>query len=238
MDVVSVAWSPEEYENYLIIYYNIMRNKTIKRTKPTKSKHSNRKSQRKSYGGSSPLYNAAKNGDIEKVKEILKNDDVPINKMSEDLFHNVGMSRFTPIQVAARYGHCNVVRYLHEEKGVSLYENDDVTGESLLILAVKSGNINTVKYLLDNGMDINYPSQNALKNTPLFYVKNNHDMMILLISRGADLDIKNHFDKFAPGTEPYRKKRDAVKKIPGASAIQKMPVPEDVKRSILYKHLG
>lgn len=218
-----------------------MRNKTIKRTKKnkrtktTKSKRSNRKSQRKYYGGSSPLYNAAKIGDIEKVIEFVTND-VPINEMSEQLFDD-GMSgsRFTPIQVAARYGHYNVVRYLHEH-GAPLDENHYITGESLLILAVKGENIDTVQYLLNNGMDINYPSQNGIRNMPLFYART-PTMRTLLISQGANLDKRNNFGDFARDSELYKKKRNVVTNIPSASTVRKMPLLDEHKVG-MYKYFG
>jgi len=68
----------------------------------------------------------------------------------------------------------------------------NITGDSLLILAVKKGDIDVVEYLLDRGVDIDH--SNTSGNTALLWASyyGNVDMVKLLLDMGANIDKVNN----------------------------------------------
>ncbi|XP_041355510.1 uncharacterized protein LOC121373125 [Gigantopelta aegis] len=113
------------------------------------------------------LHLAARGGHINVAKIFLENG-VNINEKGE---HDR-----TPLLYACRYGYPEFVKFCLENGGdTSLKCNTD----SCLHLACKSGNLKTVKILLDKGMDINQPGQ--FRRTPIMYA-----------CRHGHLDIVNH----------------------------------------------
>lgn len=71
----------------------------------------------------------------------------------------------------------------------------DSNGDSLLHIAAQHGDLQTIKILLNAGVDVNIKGDMGC--TALHYAKmeNNEEVVRLLIAYGADVSIKNEFGK-------------------------------------------
>jgi hypothetical protein len=161
-------------------------------------------------GCTSALYSAAENGDIEKVRSLLKsganvNDDnvigetslnVAVEKGSIEIVEllldkgvNVnrrGFFEYTALHRAAQNRRSDIVRILLDA-GADVNSKDHWGGTALQWAAFY-GPIESVKLLLDKGSDVNSRDNNGV--TPLLSAaEGNHiDIMKFLIGKGADLD--------------------------------------------------
>ena len=86
-----------------------------------------------------PLFLASCNGDIEKVKQLLRREGTKVNQRNK---HGV-----TPLLAAAQKGHDNVVEVLLEEQAI-IVNLADKDGDTPLSMAVKNGHVKVVKLLL------------------------------------------------------------------------------------------
>ena len=107
------------------------------------------------------LEKATKTGNLEKVKEAIK-DGATI--FGQDIFD------------AAKNGHLDIVKYLVDEKKIDI-------PESAVYRAVKNGHLDVVKYLVDEkGQDISVDSV-------FFAAANGHlDMVKYLVGKGKSID--------------------------------------------------
>lgn len=103
------------------------------------------------------LYNAAARGELEIVKKLIA-ADAPID------FRYPEEDHWTPLQVAAYQGHTDVVKAL-ADAGASIELKNDA-GYTALYAAIKLGNLDTVKYLVEKrGADVNTTTLSG--STPL-----------------------------------------------------------------------
>ena len=99
-----------------------------------------------------PLHQAAFDGDLEKVKELVENG---ANIYEKD---NKGM---TPVMSATLFvPHLDVVQYL-ESKGADLKAKDS-DGNTLLHNVIISGDLEIIKYLVEYGLDVNAANNDGL----------------------------------------------------------------------------
>lgn len=119
-----------------------------------------------------------------------------------------GLIGRTPLMVAARYGHVDIITYLCS-RGVdinrmrtflggwssAMYPFCDLSGGSALLECAINGDTSVMKLLISNGA--NKHQKNALKNTALFYaVQEGHISMVqLLLEMGADINIFNQLSE-------------------------------------------
>jgi ankyrin repeat protein len=94
--------------------------------------------------GRSLLYLAAENGDIEKVKSLLKNTETPDQR--DDC-------KWTPLMRAAQNRHYEVARILIDA-GADVNARDK-GGYSILIVASGSDNADILKLLIQSGASLN-----------------------------------------------------------------------------------
>ena len=74
-------------------------------------------------------------------------------------------------------------------------DKPDVFGETLLLKAVKKGQIDEVKNLIAQGADVNFVNQ-FKESVLMVAVKKNHlEIVKLLVEAGADVNYKDHFGK-------------------------------------------
>lgn len=115
-----------------------------------------------------------------------------------------GLTGRTPLMVAARYGHADIVAYLCS-LGVeinqmrkflggwssSLYPFCDISGGSAILECAINGDTSIMKILISHGADIH--QRNVLKNTAIFYsVQEGHEGMTrFLLKNGADVNCFN-----------------------------------------------
>ena len=97
---------------------------------------------------------------------------------------------------ACRRGDLKKVKFLVEEKGVSIDITDECQ-ETLLMIACRTGNVQITGYLLDKGADINvYYAYESGKN-PLTYACSKGDLELVkcLVERLKDINVKDYFRK-------------------------------------------
>jgi ankyrin repeat protein len=80
----------------------------------------------------------------------------------------------------------------------------------LLLAATRKGDVASVKRLLDEGANVN--ARTRYNSTPLFFAcdRGNLEIATLLISRGADLNVKDNFYNATALTWAMSKKHDAI----------------------------
>ncbi|XP_067654130.1 uncharacterized protein [Haliotis asinina] len=122
------------------------------------------------------LYDASKDGDLERVKRILSAGHVDIN-------YRGGLSR-TPVMVAAWRGHRDVVEFLvGRGADVSLVDGD---GDNILHYACYNGDLETVKLILDlDVVDVNARNNNGWTAADIARRRRHQRLLVLLVSRGA-----------------------------------------------------
>ncbi|XP_046346164.2 ankyrin repeat domain-containing protein 50-like [Haliotis rufescens] len=120
-------------------------------------------------------------GQIEVVKYVLSQDIVDINSR--------GRKRKTPVMLAARNGHKEVVELL-VKKGADLSLAYNAAGSNVLHVACFKGHVDVVKYLLSQDtVDVN--SRGWKKRTPMMRAaeKGHKEIVELLVNKGADLSL-------------------------------------------------
>ena len=153
----------------------------------------------KGYLGYTPLIWASRMGRLETVKYLLQNGANMDAKTTEARNeNNGGFSRrynffpeddLTSMLMAARYGHLQIVKYLHEN-GVDINSKNN-KNESALFLASFNGHFQVVKYLHEKGADVNQRSSDIKTNiTPLaISARHGHlNVVEYLVQNGAEID--------------------------------------------------
>jgi len=150
------------------------------------------------YGseGDRELINAVRNGNLEYIQSATITSSNPLANLN------------TLLRLAAEGGNLPTVQYLHglgaDIDGnylefVQKFRESGFFGQSLniynantaLILAAQSGDLLTVKYLVENGADIN--AQNAFGGSPLYWsaMFDHFDIVQYLQENGADLNLRD-----------------------------------------------
>ncbi|XP_067668166.1 ankyrin-1-like [Haliotis asinina] len=122
------------------------------------------------------LHDACKEGNLQRVRDILQQNKNDIDKHGKD-----GM---TPVMWAARRGHREILDLL-VEKGANLQLVDDVRN-NILHWACRGGNISMVKHIISiNAVDISSKGRDG--RTPLMYAARmgEHKLFQLLVSKGG-----------------------------------------------------
>lgn len=133
------------------------------------------------------LHDAASNGDIAKVRQLLS-EGVDVNIRQSIVEH-------TPLHLAAAEGHIEVVEFLLEKgANVKVKNHGEYTP---LHLAALHGRKNVVKLLIESGSDVNARDDNndtPLNETMIVLNDNEHEYAAIaniLINNGADVNTIN-----------------------------------------------
>jgi ankyrin repeat protein len=137
------------------------------------------------------IHDAAKNGDLEKVKTLLK--DNPDLVFSKDYTNGV-----TPLHIAAARGDTNVAKLLITHKAdVNAKDNNGMTPLHYAVflapyMSNNSGNKAVAELLLTHNADVN--ATNNFGATPLYFaaVAGDKDMVELLLANKADVNAKEN----------------------------------------------
>lgn len=129
------------------------------------------------------IFVAMKSGNQEKVKEKLdKGFDIKaINLDFETVLFN-----------AIRFHYEDVIKYILEKDPSQInFKNDG--GYTPLFYAIQYGTLETVKYLVEHGANVNEINEKNNNLTPLFYAALFGDLekVKFLVSKGADIHAKN-----------------------------------------------
>jgi ankyrin repeat protein len=129
---------------------------------------------------SPPLYSAALNGHIEVVKYLVENGAV-INPQDKVM---------SPLLLAALNRHTDVVNYLLD-KGAEVLIVEQIVGHVCLYVTKSIGNIESIKYLIDNCADINANDNNGISLLYTAVLLGNLEIVTYLIEKGADVNVIN-----------------------------------------------
>ncbi len=134
-----------------------------------------------------PLIEASKNGNLEEIKELIKNgDDVNAKDKDGD----------TALILASIYGHSEIIKYL-VLNGADVNAKDIDTRTSLMLASVNARDFEIIKYLVLNGADVNNISYYGDTALILASQYGHLEVVKLLIEKGADIHIKDNDEKTA-----------------------------------------
>ncbi len=85
------------------------------------------------------------------------------------------------------------------EAGVDLGVVDVQSGNGMLAYAASNGRNDFIRFLLDNGLDVNHRNHNGITPLMLAVSAGNHEGIEILARAGADLELRN----YAPGFTAY-----------------------------------
>lgn len=127
---------------------------------------------------------AAHTGDIERVKQLLKEDPSLANKVSDYVSYYIGSG--SPLKNAAARGHFDIVKLLIENGAdPNLPEEGIAPRGHALHAAVCNGYIEIVKYLLDKGAYPNVDIESSADTLSAAISRNDQPMIELICSYGA-----------------------------------------------------
>lgn len=159
---------------------------------------------------SEQFYSAAAKGDLVKVSEILNRTDFTsdqLNALSEEK-DNWGY-RNTPLIIAAKNGHKEVVELLIKDPGIDVNQTD-TAGRNTLLAACRFGHHDLFLYLVGTGK-FNVNQLDSLNCPPLFYAIPILNLVKPLLEKGALLT--------APGADQsaleYARTADTESQYPG-----------------------
>ncbi len=143
-------------------------------------------------GTCAPIHNAAKEGNLQKVKDLIK-QGVSVNAPDESKrplppFLRDSPLRPTPLHLAASNGHLEIVNYLLKMGAKIAGKNR--THQTPLHLATLNGHFKIVKTLIEAGCPVNVKDHK--NQTPLMYAvtKNSQlDIVLYLIKKGANVNV-------------------------------------------------
>ncbi|CAN6272689.1 unnamed protein product [Urochloa humidicola] len=136
------------------------------------------------------LLQAAADGDLRLFKRIASALDGGKGRIGEAV-EAVRDRGAGALHVAAGRGRMSVCAYLVDELHVDVGAVDE-SGETPLAYALRSGSVETVRFLLDRGADPNKPGEHGLTALHVAAGAGMCEMIEALISKGADVDSFSH----------------------------------------------
>ena len=100
----------------------------------------------------------------------------------------------TPISCAVKRCHIDILYTLleySEDKGISIFD------DSILIYAIKQGAEHTVRFLCNNGVDVNDPDSNGISPISHAVLSGRKDIVSILIEYGCDVNLRDNEEKTA-----------------------------------------
>ena len=144
---------------------------------------------KKGLNDQTALHYASERGNLEIVKSLL-NAGAKIDEVDYS-------NRSTPLMLAAREGHQDIVNHLII-CGASV-DNKDLSNRTALHFAIERGNLQMVKLLLNAGAkidEVDYRSQSTPLMLVLSFEAKKYDVMLHLITSGADVtQLAEHPDR-------------------------------------------
>lgn len=129
-----------------------------------------------------PLHNAAKNGDSDIVKALI--DD------GTDIEQHDTNGR-TPIQLAARHKQLDIINLL-VDSGANINAKDN-DGNTPLHKAISRGQLDLSSFLLEQGADVNAVDNDGYTPICLAALCRQADILVLLIENGADIKASDKY---------------------------------------------
>ena len=124
------------------------------------------------------IHDAIQEGNLTRVQELIEADEANL-ELPDD-------RQFTPINWAVTSGNYDIFKYL-QEQGADI-TTVDIDGSNLLINAASGGNINIVKFLVeDKGFDVNFVDNNGFPPFHSGAGSGNVELLKYFITKGANI---------------------------------------------------
>jgi len=129
------------------------------------------------------LLDAAGNGDLETLRDLLEVEDINVNYQNR--YNN------TALTLAAHEGHLEIVKALLADKRIEVNEIGDYDESSALILAAREGHLEIVKVLLaDKRVNINSKTSSGWSALWEAAFEKHTEIVKALLAAGADINYK------------------------------------------------
>ncbi|XP_060110043.1 ankyrin repeat and SAM domain-containing protein 6 [Heteronotia binoei] len=132
------------------------------------------------------IFHALKMGNFQLVKEITDEDSAQINIVNDD-----GAS---PLMIAAVTGQLPLVQLL-VSRNAEIDKQDNVHGWTALMQATYHGNKEVVKYLLNQGADVNLRAKNGYTAFDLIMLLNDPDAEVIRLLASACMQVDKEKSK-------------------------------------------
>ncbi|SDY87024.1 Ankyrin repeat-containing protein [Bacillus sp. 166amftsu] len=135
------------------------------------------------------ITNAVMNGELEKVVELINEDQNLVHVYSED--------GWTPLHLAAYFGHKEIASFLLK-KGTNLHVKAKNQNENTsLQAAIANKKIEMATFLIEQGADVNAVQSGGWTGLHEAALLGDEKIVALLIENGADKSIKKNDGKTA-----------------------------------------
>ncbi|XP_059621409.1 protein fem-1 homolog CG6966 [Phlebotomus argentipes] len=140
------------------------------------------------------VFNAARDGNLVSLKRFLNGK----NQVEIDALVSAKTGGSTPLVIACRNGHYDVVQYLFqkchvdvEQSGIVTFDGETIDGAPPLWCAAAAGHDHIVKLLMKHGANVN--STTRTNSTPLRAAcfDGHYNIVTYLVSHGADIEVAN-----------------------------------------------
>ena len=140
------------------------------------------------------VYNAARDGKLQRLRGVL--DPRPKDEISNLVQSKINGA--TPLIMAARNGHMDVVEFLVDQcsadietVGAVTFDGENIDGAPPLWCAAAAGHMTIAKYLVKSGAQVN--NTTLTNSTPLRAAcfDGHFEIVKYLIENGADIEIAN-----------------------------------------------
>jgi len=128
------------------------------------------------------IVEAAKNGDLGKVKTILAQDPSKMNALDEE--------KYTPLHWACMRAHWDVAEYLIENGADVSVQGGD--GGTVMNWAVHHDNVKIIKLMIDKGAKLNIQNQWGITELHTAIWRGNIQVVEYLLDQGSDPLIKTN----------------------------------------------
>uniref|UniRef100_A0A8C5RBY0 NAD(+) ADP-ribosyltransferase n=1 Tax=Laticauda laticaudata TaxID=8630 RepID=A0A8C5RBY0_LATLA len=145
------------------------------------------------------IFHALKMGNFQLVKEIIDDDPAQSNVINDD-----GAS---PLMIAAVTGQIPLIQLL-VSRNVDIDKQDNVHGWTALMQATYHGNKEVVKYLLNQGADVNLRAKNGYTAFDLIMLLNDPDAELVRLLASACMQEKNKQNSKV--TAPFSRNKQSI----------------------------
>ena len=132
-------------------------------------------------GVAQDIFKPVTDGDLEKVRILLKKDEALVHKRTR--------AGKTPVHFAAEKGHTEILTLLLSHGG--LVDDGNVNGTTPLHYACFNSHLPCVRLLVEKGADVNKSNKQSLTALSYAVLKNSLEVAEFLVDKGAIVDVED-----------------------------------------------